>query len=142
VRTNFRALFAQVLVGGEADLVLTPGETPGVEIHAQPPGKKVRLLELLSGGEKALVTIVLLVSIFLYRPSSFCILDEVDAPLDDVNNRRFVDLLQTVARTAQVLVVTHSKRTIEACGSLYGVTMEDAGVSRLVSVRLDGTSLR
>jgi chromosome segregation protein len=139
IRQNFRELFARVLEGGRADLVLLrSGAAPGVDIQAQPPGKRVRSLELLSGGEKALVTILLLVAMFLYRPSSFCILDEVDAPLDDVNNRRYVELLQQIARTTQVLVVTHSKRTIEACDTLYGVTMDEPGVSKLVSVRLHG----
>jgi chromosome segregation protein len=138
IRTNFRSLFSQVLRGGTADLLLMASEHgPGVEIRAQPPGKKVRSIELLSGGEKALVTILVLVSMFLFRPSSFCILDEVDAPLDDLNNRRFVELLTTIARTTQVLVVTHSKHTIEACHALYGVTMDEPGVSKLVSVRLE-----
>jgi chromosome segregation protein len=139
IRAQFRSLFAQVLAGGDADLGLFgSGIDAGVEIHAQPPGKKVRALDLLSGGEKALVTILLLVSMHRIRPSSLCILDEVDAALDDLNNQRFADLLAVLTKDSQVLVVTHSKQTIEACPTLYGVTMDEPGVSRLVSVRFDG----
>ena len=104
------------------------------ELIAQPPGKKTQSISLLSGGERALTALALLFAIFRYKPSPFCILDEVDAPLDEVNNERFVRLVRDMARDTQFIVITHSRRTMEAADILYGVTMEEAGCSRLVSV--------
>ena len=103
-------------------------------IVAQPPGKRNQSIALLSGGERALTAIALLFAIFRYKPSPFCILDEVDAPLDEVNTERFVRLVRDMSRDTQFIVITHSRRTMEAADVLYGVTMEEAGCSRLVSV--------
>ncbi len=109
----------------------------GVQILAQPPSKKLQNMSLLSGGEKALTALSLIFAIFLVRPAPFCLLDEVDAPLDDANVDRFNDLVGEMSKVSQVIVVTHNKRTMQACGSLFGVTMQERGVSKLVSVNLD-----
>lgn len=129
----FRALFG----GGQAGMQLLDEEDmleSGIELIAQPPGKKTHSISLLSGGERALTALALLFAIFRYKPSPFCILDEVDAPLDEVNNERFVRLLREMSRDTQFVVITHSKRTMEEADVLFGVTMEEAGCSRLVSV--------
>ena len=129
----FRTLFE----GGEAALTLS-GDDPleaEIDILARPRGKKPQSLSLLSGGEKALTAIALLFAIYLVKPSPFCILDEVDAPLDDANIDRFVLLLREFSRNTQFIVVTHNKKTMEVADCLYGVTMEEPGVSKLVSVR-------
>jgi chromosome segregation protein len=104
---------------------------------AQPPGKKLQNLQLLSGGEKALTAVALLFSILLIKPSPFCLFDEVDAPLDDVNIDRFVNLVKELATDSQFILVTHNKRTMEIADELYGITMEDPGVSKLMSVKLN-----
>ena len=109
----------------------------GIEIVARPPGKRLQNLMLLSGGEKALTAIALLFALFRIKPSPFCILDEVDAPLDDVNTLRFVGMLRELARETQCIVITHNKLTMEVAGTLYGVTMEERGVSKLVAVALE-----
>ena len=109
----------------------------GIEIVARPPGKRLQNLMLLSGGEKALTAIALLFALFRIKPSPFCILDEVDAPLDDVNTLRFIELLAAMAADTQFIVITHNKLTMEAAGTLYGVTMEEKGVSKLVAVEID-----
>ena len=108
----------------------------GVEIMAQPPGKKVSSLELLSGGEKALTAVSLIFGIFLMKSSPFCLLDEVDAPLDEVNVGRFCDLVRELAERTQFIIITHNKRTMEIADRLYGVTMQQRGVSKVVSVNL------
>jgi chromosome segregation protein len=108
----------------------------GVDILAQPPGKKVASLELLSGGEKALTAVSLVFAIFLIKPSPFCLLDEVDAPLDEANVGRFCDLVRELSERNQFIIITHNKRTMETADRLYGVTMEQKGVSKLVSVNL------
>ena len=108
----------------------------GIEIIAQPPGKRLQNVLLLSGGEKAMTAIALVFAIFKYRPSPFCILDEVDAPLDEVNIGRFVDKVVEMSKSTQFMIVTHAKRTMEAARALYGVTMENPGISKLISVRL------
>ena len=141
VDQRFQALFPQIFGGGEARLVLTESDDPllaGVDIIAQPPGKKLQNLNLLSGGEKALIAIALIFSFFLYKPSPFCLLDEVDAPLDDVNVTRFNRLIKSMTEHSQFIIITHNKRTMEVADRLYGVTMEEAGVSKIVSVNLAG----
>ncbi|MEE8396293.1 MAG: AAA family ATPase, partial [bacterium] len=104
--------------------------------EAQPPGKKLQNLNLLSGGEKALTAIALIFSFFLTKPSPFCLLDEVDAPLDDVNVVRFAEMVQNMTDRSQFIIITHNKKTMEIGDLLYGVTMEEAGVSKVVSVKL------
>ncbi|MEI8217730.1 MAG: hypothetical protein WCG51_01610, partial [Elusimicrobiota bacterium] len=139
VRENFRILYHQLFEGGEADLVLTDESNlleTGVEIMAQPPGKKLQNITLLSGGEKALTAIALLFAFFMVRPSPFCILDEVDAPLDDANIGRYINMIKSFAERSQFLVVTHNKRTMEMADVLYGVTMEELGVSKIISIKL------
>jgi chromosome segregation protein len=107
----------------------------GIEIIASPPGKKLQNVLLLSGGEKALAALSLLMAIFRYQPSPFCVLDEVDAPLDEANILRLTKLLKQMSENTQFIMITHSKKTMESAQSMYGVTMQEAGVSKLVSVR-------
>ncbi|MBI2981236.1 MAG: hypothetical protein HYY44_02875, partial [Deltaproteobacteria bacterium] len=136
---RFRALFPRLFRGGRAELRLTDAEdgiNRGVELLVQPPGKKLAHIGLLSGGEKALSAIAFIFSLFLIKPSPFCILDEVDAPLDDVNVSRFHILLSEMLARSQFILITHNRRTMEQCHFLYGVTMEEAGISKLVSVKL------
>jgi len=137
VNTSFGEIFTNLFGGGTAKMQLLDEEDvleSGIELVAQPPGKKNQSIALLSGGERALTALALLFAIFRYKPSPFCILDEVDAPLDEVNNERFVRLVRDMSRDTQFIVITHSRRTMEAADVLYGVTMEEAGCSRLVSV--------
>jgi len=108
----------------------------GLDIVAQPPGKRLQNVLLLSGGEKALAALALLIALFRYTPSPFCILDEVDAPLDESNVDRFTRMVQQMSRHTQFVLITHNKRTMEISDTLYGVTMEEPGVSKLVSVKL------
>ena len=143
VRGHFRQLFERVFGGGQADIVLEPGvdllET-AVEIVARPPGKEPRSISLLSGGEKTMTCVALLLAIFRSRPSPFCVLDEVDAALDEANVDRFVNVLRDFLASTQCIVVTHSKKTMAAATTLYGVTMEESGVSKRVSVRFEATA--
>ena len=137
VNKSFGEIFASLFGGGTARMQLLDEEDvleSGIELVAQPPGKKNQSIAVLSGGERALTALALLFAIFRYKPSPFCILDEVDAPLDEVNNERFVRLVRDMSRETQFIVITHSRRTMEAADVLYGVTMEEAGCSRLVSV--------
>jgi chromosome segregation protein len=137
-----REVYPRLVGGGAARLVLDDTDDvldAGVALWVQPPGKRSQHLSLLSGGEKAMAAIALLIALFRFRPSSFCVLDEVDAPLDEANGARFTALLREMARETQILVVTHHRRTMEAADVLYGVSMAPPGVSRIVSVRL-GTS--
>jgi chromosome segregation protein len=141
VNDKFQQVFPRLFSGGRAGLVLTQPENgesgeAGVEIFAQPPGKKLQSVNLLSGGEKALTAVALIFAIFLIKPSPFCLLDEVDAPLDDANVGRFNDLVKEMSQASQFILITHNKRTMEIADTLYGVTMEEPGVSKLVSVRL------
>ena len=140
VNKNFGETFARLFRGGEAEMRLLDEEDmleSGIEILARPPGKRLQNLMLMSGGEKALTAIALLFALFRTKPSPFCILDEVDAPLDDVNTTRFVDLLREMSENTQFIVITHNKLTMEVAGTLYGVTMEEKGVSKLVSVQME-----
>ncbi|MEE2755955.1 MAG: chromosome segregation protein SMC [Myxococcota bacterium] len=139
VRGHFRDLFPRLFRGGEADLELTHPDdllATGINMNVSPPGKKIQSVELLSGGEKAMCAIALIFAVFRHRPSPFCLLDEVDAPLDDANIGRFNDVVREIAQRSQVILVTHNKRTMEIADSLYGVTMEESGVSKLVGVRM------
>ena len=138
VNTQFSTLFSQLFGGGEARMVLTESEDvleSGIEIFAQPPGKKLQNLNLLSGGEKALTAISLVFAIFLIKPSPFCVLDEVDAPLDDANVIRFNQLIRRLTTNSQFVIITHNKKTMEIGDALYGVTMAEPGVSKTVSVQ-------
>ncbi|MBN1823249.1 MAG: chromosome segregation protein SMC [Endomicrobiales bacterium] len=144
VRENFRNIYHQLFEGGEADLALTDETNlleTGVDIFAQPPGKKLQNIALLSGGEKALTAIALLFAFFMVRSSPFCILDEVDAPLDDANIGRYINMVKAFVKTSQFLVITHNKRTMEMADVLYGVTMEELGVSKIISVKLNNELL-
>jgi chromosome segregation protein len=140
VNEKFQQVFPRLFNGGRAGLVLTQDDASdgeaGVEIFSQPPGKKLQSVNLLSGGEKALTAVGLIFAIFLIKPTPFCLLDEVDAPLDDANVGRYNDIVKEMSRTSQFILITHNKRTMEMVDTLYGVTMEEPGVSRLVSVRL------
>ena len=140
-RKNFRDTFYRLFQGGECDLWLSDPDDPlesAIEIHASPVGKKTQRIDLLSGGERALTALSLLFGIYLVKPSPFCVLDEVDAPLDDNNIGRFIRLLQEFKEQSQFVVITHNPRTIEAADWIYGVTMEEPGVSSVVGVRLEG----
>jgi chromosome segregation protein len=140
VNLAFGEIFGRLFRGGEAEMRLldeTDVLESGIEILARPPGKRLQNLMLMSGGEKALTAIALLFALFRTKPSPFCILDEVDAPLDDVNTTRFVDLLREMVGETQFIVITHSKLTMQVASRLYGVTMEERGVSKLVSVQID-----
>jgi chromosome segregation protein len=140
IRENFRSTFLRLFQGGEADLWLAdpddPLESP-IEIHVSPKGKRTQRIDLLSGGERALTALSLLFGIYLVKPSPFCVLDEVDAPLDENNIGRFITLLQEFKEQTQFIVITHNPRTIEAADWIYGVTMEEAGVSKIVGVQLE-----
>ncbi len=141
INANFEKIFSKLFDGGSARLVLTDESDileTGVDIIVQPPGKRLQNMNLLSGGEKAMAAIGLIFALFLVRPSPFCILDEVDAPLDDVNSGRFHEVIRELARMSQFIVITHNKQTMEMADTLYGVTMEEPGVSRLVAVELQG----
>ena len=140
IRRNYREIFQTLFNGGRADLILEEGEDVlecGIEIMAQPPGKRLGSIQLLSGGEKAMSAIALLFAIFRYQPSPFCLLDEVDAALDDVNVGRFARMLREYAHDTQFIIITHNKLSMEGANLLYGVTMEEPGVSKLVSLQLD-----
>ena len=137
VREHFRRLYGVLFEGGEADLILTDPENileTGVDIVAQPPGKKLQSITLLSGGEKTLTAVALLFAFFMVKPSPFCMLDEADAALDDANIERFVALLREFQNKTQFLIVSHNKRTMEAADVIYGVTMEEKGISQLISI--------
>jgi chromosome segregation protein len=140
INANFTATFTRLFRGGTAQMRLLDENDPlesGVEIVAQPPGKRNQSIQLLSGGEKALTAIALLMAIFRYKPSPFCILDEVDAPLDEANIDRFTNLLREMTEETQFIAITHNKRTMETADILYGVTMEEPGCSKVVSVKFD-----
>jgi chromosome segregation protein len=143
INENFRATFRKLFGGGHAFMRLTDEENSaesGIDVVASPPGKKLQNVLLLSGGEKALTALALLVGIFQYQPSPFCILDEVDAPLDEANIGRFTELVKEMSVQTQFVLITHSKKTMSIAPVLYGVTMQEPGVSKLVSVRFGATA--
>jgi chromosome segregation protein len=139
VNERFKSIFPRMFRGGVAELALTDPDDmleTGVEMLVQPPGKKVGNVGLLSGGEKAMCAIALIFAVFQVKPSPFCLLDEVDAPLDDANIGRFNEVVRDIAQMSQVVLITHNKRTMEIADVLYGITMEEPGISKLVSVRM------
>jgi chromosome segregation protein len=139
VNEKFQAIFPRLFGGGRASLILTdegPNAEQGVEIVSQPPGKKLQSVNLLSGGEKALTAVALIFAIFLIKPTPFCLLDEVDAPLDEGNVGRYNEMVKEMSKQSQFILITHNKRTMEVADTLYGVTMEEPGISKLVSVKL------
>ncbi len=140
IQSNFQGTFSTLFGGGHAGLALLDENDPlesGIDIVASPPGKRLQSVQLLSGGEKALTAIALMFAIFQYKPSPFCLLDEIDAPLDDANVSRFVEMLQSMLDRTQFILITHNRRTMEIANRLYGVTMEEPGVSKLISVELN-----
>ncbi len=140
INENFVEFFQELFGGGRGEMTLLESDDileAGIEVVAQPPGKRLQNILLLSGGEKAMAAIALVLAIFKYRPSPFCLLDEVDAPLDDANVGRFAAKIAEMSERTQFIVITHNKRTMEAARALYGVTMQEAGVSKIVSVKFD-----
>jgi chromosome segregation protein len=140
INRNFQEIFGTLFGGGRAGLTLLDENDPlesGIEIIAQPPGKRLQSVQLLSGGEKALTAIALMFGLFKYKPSPFCLLDEIDAPLDDANIGRFVEMLRAMLHHTQFILITHNRKTMEIADRLYGVTMEEPGVSKLISVQLN-----
>ncbi len=139
INENFKQMFTELFGGGQGEMRLIDENDvleSGIELIAQPPGKRLQNVMLLSGGEKAMTAIALVMGIFKYRPSPFCLLDEVDAPLDEMNIGRFSEKIVQMSQQTQFMVITHSKKTMEVARTLYGVTMEDPGVSKLISVKL------
>jgi len=142
INVNFQETFRTLFGGGFGMMRLTEAENAadaGIDVIAQPPGKRLQNVLLLSGGEKALTALALLFAIFRHQPSPFCVLDEVDAPLDDSNIGRFTELVRQMSPSTQFIVITHSKKTMEAAPVLYGVTMQEPGISKLVSVKFNGS---
>jgi len=138
IRENFQQIFVEVFGGGKADLRLVDeGDVleSGIEIVARPPGKQLQSISLLSGGEQAMTAISLLFSIYMVKPSPFCFLDELDAPLDESNINRFAKMLQRFISKSQFIIITHNKRTISMADAVYGVTMQERGVSKIISMR-------
>jgi chromosome segregation protein len=139
VRSNFREMFTELFGGGRADLSLMDENDPlncGIEISAKPPGKQLQTISLLSGGERTMTAVALLFAIYMVRPSPFCVLDEMDAPLDESNINRFIRVLDRFGSQSQFIIITHNKRTIAKADILYGVTMEERGISKLVGMKL------
>jgi chromosome segregation protein len=140
VRKNFKFTFERLFVGGAADLKLVQAEDPlesGIEIIAQPPGTKLRGISLLSGGQRTMTAVALLFAIYMVKPSPLCVLDELDAPLDDANVGRFTDIIRDFTKFSQFLVITHNKRTVSAADAIFGATMQEKGVTRLFSMRFN-----
>jgi chromosome segregation protein len=140
IRVNFQQIFRKLFGGGKADIVLEESDDvleAGIEVIAKPPGKETRSISLLSGGEKSMTALALLFSVFRTKPSPFCFLDEVDAALDEANNERFNLLLRDFEIDSQFIVITHSKRTMSMAQMLFGITMQQQGVSKRIAVRFD-----
>ena len=141
INENFKVVFAELFNGGTANIKLCDENNvleSGIDIEVQPPGKKLQNMMLLSGGERALTAIALLFSILKINPSPFCVLDEIEAALDDVNVYRFADYVKKFSDSIQFIIITHRKGTMEAADTVYGITMEEKGISKLVSMKLDG----
>jgi len=139
VKTNFQEMFTELFGGGKASLALLDENDPlecGIDIIARPPGKQTQTVSLLSGGERTMTAVALLFAIYMVKPSPFCVLDELDAPLDESNINRFIKILQRFVQQSQFVVITHNKRTISIADVLYGVTMEERGISKFVSMRM------
>src|SRR5271165_7173454 len=138
IRRNFQEMFNELFGGGKANLLLVDDVDPlesGIEIIAKPPGKQLQSISLLSGGERTMTAVSLLFAIYMVKPSPFCVLDEMDAPLDESNINRFIKILDRFVHQSQFVVITHNKRTIAKADVLYGVTMEEHGISKLVGVK-------
>lgn len=145
INENFQAMFSRLFGGGTAKLILTDeGDILecGIEIYARPPGKRLQSISLLSGGESTMTAVALLFAIFMVKPSPFCVLDELDAPLDDANNKRFINMLNGFLKDSQFIVITHNRQTIAASSVLYGVTMAKDKVSKIVSMRLNNEDVK
>ena len=144
IKKNFHNMFRRLFGGGRAELQLSdPNHVleSGIEIYAQPPGKKLEYINLLSGGERSMTAVALLFATYMVKPSPFCLLDEIDAALDEANVNRFVQLLREFGTTSQFIVITHNKKTVTGAGTLLGITMEESGVTKLISVRIEHEEL-
>ncbi|MCF6335505.1 MAG: AAA family ATPase, partial [Spirochaetales bacterium] len=140
IKKNFHVMFRRLFGGGRGELRLTDPDnvlSSGIDIFAQPPGKKLENIALLSGGERSLPAVGLLFATYLVKPSPFCILDEIDAALDEANVSRFVNLLMEFGERSQFIVITHNKKTVTGAQTMLGVTMEESGVSKMVAMRLE-----
>lgn len=140
IRKNFEFTFKKIFGGGAADLRLVESEDmldSGIEIVARPPGTVLKSLSLLSGGQRTMTAVSLLFAIYMVKPSPFCVLDELDAPLDDANIGRYTDILKEFTKYSQFLVISHSKKTVSAADTIYGVTMQERGVTKLISMRFN-----
>ena len=140
IKKNFHNMFRRLFNGGRAELRLEDPQnvlTSGIEILAQPPGKKLESIALLSGGEKTMTAVALLFATYQVRPSPFCLLDEIDAALDDKNVSSFVTTLESFANVSQYIVITHNKKTVMGASTMLGITMEESGVSKIIALRLD-----
>ncbi|OPX31731.1 MAG: hypothetical protein B1H09_02160, partial [Gemmatimonadaceae bacterium 4484_173] len=140
VRENFQKMFVKLFDGGEGDIVSVESDDPlegGIDILARPKGKKLKNVIALSAGERALTAVALLFSLYLVKPSPFCVLDELDSPFDDSNTDKFIEILREFAGNTQFIVITHNKRTMEGSDVLYGITMAEEGVSTITSVNLE-----
>jgi chromosome segregation protein len=140
IKKNFHNMFRRLFGGGRAELLLSDVNhvlESGIEIFAQPPGKKLEHISLLSGGERSMTAVALLFATYMVKPSPFCLLDEIDAALDEANVGRFVQLLREFGDTSQFIVITHNKKTVTGAGTLLGVTMEESGVTKLITVRIE-----
>jgi len=139
INDKFKTVFPALFQGGKAELTLTDENNileTGIEIVAQPPGKKLQRIDLLSGGEKSLTAFALLMAIFLVKPSPFCLLDEADSAFDDLNAVRYNQYLQNISHSSQFILITHNKVSMQASHTLYGITMQEPGISKVVSVQL------